>query len=424
MSEIQDLKGLLLKVSDISKKYEEKAKESGENYNVFNILGLSTREVRTHSAFIADLLDPEGLHGEGSIFLELFIEQIKSKINFEIKNSAYNNAKIEKEKYISEKNNDNTEGGDMDIVIEIDNKAIIIENKIYAVDQKCQLVRYYNYGISLYSKNDFALLYLTLDEQEASNCSIDCNDKDCIEKKENNEKVKEIKIELPKKTRLDKNIDFINITYKEDIKNWLEKCLKQTEDKTFFTETLKQYINLVKQLTGQAMSDEMRDEITKIVINKPLYVEAAFYIEENIFELKKELTKKVVFKFKEHFENKGYKCKTRDNFGIDQYIHLIVYKRNEDFGFGFSFEGNYWNGFFFGIKVINETYNKNIFEELKRKSIANSTVSWPYNDYCKYRNWDKEVFIKIVNEEFSQYLIEKIENVIHIYDNIKENNNK
>lgn len=43
---------------------EEKRKR-GELFNIFNVLDLRTNEVRTHSAFIAELLNPDGNHGLG-----------------------------------------------------------------------------------------------------------------------------------------------------------------------------------------------------------------------------------------------------------------------------------------------------------------------------------------------------------------------
>lgn len=45
---MNNIKTLLSQVSDISKKYEEIAKLTGENYNVFRILKLTTAEVKAH----------------------------------------------------------------------------------------------------------------------------------------------------------------------------------------------------------------------------------------------------------------------------------------------------------------------------------------------------------------------------------------
>ena len=55
--------------------------------------------------------------------------------------------------------------------------AIIIENKIYAIDQYHQLLRYNNYGKQRFPKG-FKLIYLTLDGHEASKDSLGDNEID------------------------------------------------------------------------------------------------------------------------------------------------------------------------------------------------------------------------------------------------------
>lgn len=55
---------LFKEISAICKRYEEIAKLTGENFNIFQILGLQTSEVRLHSAFLAELLNSKGLHGQ------------------------------------------------------------------------------------------------------------------------------------------------------------------------------------------------------------------------------------------------------------------------------------------------------------------------------------------------------------------------
>ena len=54
-------------------KYDELAAVTGEQFNVFSILEVETDEVKTHSAFLADLLSPQGSHRQGAAFLKLFL---------------------------------------------------------------------------------------------------------------------------------------------------------------------------------------------------------------------------------------------------------------------------------------------------------------------------------------------------------------
>jgi hypothetical protein len=64
---------LLERINSIYKRYDEIAKATGENFNIFQTLELETDE-GSHSKIIAELLNPKGSHGRGSEFLELFME--------------------------------------------------------------------------------------------------------------------------------------------------------------------------------------------------------------------------------------------------------------------------------------------------------------------------------------------------------------
>ena len=65
---------MLGQVSFLRRTQQKLALLSGENFNVFRVLGLESREVRMHSAFLGELLNPAGSHGLGATFLELFVE--------------------------------------------------------------------------------------------------------------------------------------------------------------------------------------------------------------------------------------------------------------------------------------------------------------------------------------------------------------
>lgn len=123
-------------------KVEEKRKR-GEWFNVFKVLGVSTDEVRTHSAFFAELLNPQGSHGCGDEFLKAFMEAIPSLDGFDIETIR---AKTQVELSIGRINEDSTEGGRLDIIVHTETHAIIIENKIYAGDGWKQLVRYHEFA--------------------------------------------------------------------------------------------------------------------------------------------------------------------------------------------------------------------------------------------------------------------------------------
>ena len=206
---------------------ENSRKKKGEFFNVFDILGVSTKEVKTHTPFLCEMLRPNGAHGMGVAPLLSFLSTIGYP-EYLIVGKAI----VKREFPIGIIDADSENGGQIDIIVEDGNKAIIIENKINAPDQPEQLIRYLNYAQATYPKG-FVLLYLTLDEHEASSSSI-----------------------TGKEKTLQKGKDYFTISYKEHISRWIEDCLKQSEDKPIVRETLKQYLNLIKRLTNTMNNNE------------------------------------------------------------------------------------------------------------------------------------------------------------------------
>lgn len=73
---LQNLLSEVTKFHTESKSKENERWERGESFNIFNTLGLKSEEVRLHSAFIGELLNPNGSHGASSLFLKAFLQVI------------------------------------------------------------------------------------------------------------------------------------------------------------------------------------------------------------------------------------------------------------------------------------------------------------------------------------------------------------
>lgn len=215
---MKNIESILKQISAIverEKIQQEEKRKRGENFNIFNVLGLSTSEVRLHSAFLAELLNPNGDHGLGYKFLEAFlsiiIQQVKPGFEFDIKS-----AKVRKEFSIGPISEDYTEGGQIDLLIQDkDNHTIVIENKINAGDQYKQLLRYHKYAMRFSQK--FVLLYLTKFGTEAEEYSAE-------------------------------NIDYKRIGYKNNILPWLQYCLCIAAVYPIIRETIRQYITNLKSI--------------------------------------------------------------------------------------------------------------------------------------------------------------------------------
>ena len=73
---------LLNDVQKIVHQQEEIKILRGENFNIFSILKMESKENVTHSAFLGELLNPEGSHLLKKIFLAHFLKTIEYKIIF------------------------------------------------------------------------------------------------------------------------------------------------------------------------------------------------------------------------------------------------------------------------------------------------------------------------------------------------------
>ena len=251
------IKNLLQQVSIIQKKYDEVAKITGENFNIFSILSMERREVKTHSAFLGELLNPKGSHGMKDSFLQLFIKEVFKETLIEFETASSNTIT---EEYIAQINEDKTNGGRVDIVIkDAKGRVILIENKIDAYEQKNQLIRYRN----AYPKAE--ILFLTLPGY-ASNTSNDV---------------------------ITGQKDYLPISYEIHIVNWLEICLKEAVNYPMLREAIKQYIYLIKKITNQTSNNKMSGEIKKLILNDVDSINCSKEIYKTINELNKELERKL-----------------------------------------------------------------------------------------------------------------------------------
>lgn len=269
--------------------YDEHYKR-GDFFNVFNILGLRSNETRTHSAFLAELLNPHGSHGMGDSYLKSFI----SCMHLEDLQLDLQHAYVEVERSIGEIDENYDNGGRIDIIVVSDDKAIIIENKIYAQDQYKQLVRYNNYAKGTFSA--YRLLYLTLDKDAASDASTQADDEQL----------------LP-------NIDYYPITYRSDIIPWLDVCVSNSPENSPVEVIINQYKNLLKELTNTM-------EENKIVLNVLANEKNWAYMLEilkNGDSWKNEIWNAFVQLLKERVEAKGW---ILDNNGLGD---MSVYTHSE-----------------------------------------------------------------------------------------------
>jgi len=240
--ELHKFQSLLDQVGTRIKHGEEIAREKGENFNIFKILNLETRENQTHSAFLREMLDPKGSHEMGGIFLTHFLSQIRTKLSEEKTNVLSviksEQCTVKTEHSIGQNDLIEKTGGRFDIFINYNksyNKSynIVIENKIYAADQEAQIERYCKH-----ERDSSIVYYLTLEGTEPTPNS---------------------------KGSFESGKDFFLLSYRSDIISWLEICMKEATEKPILRETIKQYIILLKKLTNQLTNQKMEAEIKNLI---------------------------------------------------------------------------------------------------------------------------------------------------------------
>jgi hypothetical protein len=280
---------LLIKADAMRQDSLKHARETGASFNIFSILGLEHYETRTHSSFLAELLNPKGSHGQEDRFLVLFIKQLNLE-EFNSFNTA--TAEVLKEVSIGRIDAEYKGGGAMDILIRDSNGyALGIENKIYAGDQENQLGRYVAYLNDKHSKKN-QLLYLTLDGKEASEFSSTYG-----------------------------KVEYRTVSYEKDILNWLRGCMEIVSGIPILKEAIGQYIELIKKLTHQSMDVNTQKELVNWILENG-YVQT---VQEtnNLWdqvrtELLRRLKDSIVNRFEEQYKGTGYSLHVEipDKFGF------------------------------------------------------------------------------------------------------------
>ena len=351
------------------KETEEKQRR-GDLFNVFNILNLQTYEVRTHSAFLSELLDPKGSHGMKDGFLKLFLSSIYVFDNWVFNTS---DAKVRVEESVGNINEQGTEGGRIDIIISSHNKAIIIENKIYASDQTNQLIRYSNYGKIF---DDYKLLYLTLDGHEASEES--CGD-------------------------MTVNKDYYSISYKTEILEWLVQCQDKCRDKELVFCSLKQYCTLIKELTGQMENTENNKKLIDLLTQDDNAIKTASIL-DHADELYGELIEKYITqKLKQWVEEKGYELEEDEGdcwyqiFPKNWNHHCIAFQN-------YNNRGRY---FYIGVLKVSGRQHKQMQLNVLK---AGTNAEWPFGwNSC---GDELDNYVKIVSGKTVKYIIDTTESII------------
>lgn len=386
-------------VKQIIDKYENESKETGNNFNVFKTINITTDEVRLHSKFIGELLNPNGSHGQNDKYLRIFFDQLK------IDNIDSATSKVEIEKNIGKKKD--TKGGRIDLFLIDSNKnSVIIENKIYARDQYNQLLRYNNY------KKGY-LFYLTLFGTEPSEDSLG-------------------------NLKIDK--DVFLLSYKYDIINWLDECVNQSIKQPLVQSGIQHYIDLIKLLTGQSKNKNMSNDIRDFIAQSKNNLKIGLQIQKNVVEAKIKIQdlfwKRIleIFKENEIYFDSNYKVtyknissyykKSRNRDNYYGYWAKICEKDNYEIFFGIELGDEVYYGFSIDRKntsgqLDNQKFSNyiNFLSELDNSYKTNRWwIGYKYtNPYLNFRTFNSEEIYSLADKDYLDKITKKI-----VYDAITD----
>ena len=239
--------------------YDKFSASPSAGFNVFSVLDIGETN---HSAFLANLLNPNGSHRRGAVFLKHFLNLKRSEL------STYGDLEgfhVDKEVPTNKYGQVDIHGR-IDILLEKDDVCIIIENKIKRnpKDEPNQLSRYYRYAKDKgFADKQIKLIYLTLDGREPN--------EESLRGEERQESLGADRVIL--------------MSYESDIVGWLEDCLKEVIGITRIQDILLQYQDMVKKITDQPIHKE-RDIIE--ILTKKYYLIPE--LESSIPELERFIT--------------------------------------------------------------------------------------------------------------------------------------
>ena len=318
------LNSLFIEYKVRSKLESELNRRYGKNFNIFEILKIKENQI---SDMIAELLKPSGFHGQGAVFLKLFLEEIFKKIETQtdkceteeniilpdLNEKFLTSSKIERE-YITD------EGKFIDILIRLPefykdgNLIIAVENKPWAKEQEDtqkdyrQIEHYVKFLEKLKNASkirDFVFIYLSEDREAYS---IDRNEKENLKKQGRFLELSYTDFLISWLTLCKKycNAEKVKLIINDFI-NWILKNFKNDGGDKMFVEVLKNWVS------------ELGDSQEKVKLLYEVYKNFPDFVRQRF----KELFEEIITKLKPNYIYIEGQIEMGENF-----LCLWIYNKN------------------------------------------------------------------------------------------------
>lgn len=343
MQEHNDLSNLLnavkLKVGAIRHAKEMFSAQLAPEFNIFNFLRSDETGV---SRVFADLLDPEGTHGQGKLFIDIFSKKLGEDYLWI---SSAKKWTVSTEKQANGQRR-------IDIYLDSENGIIGIENKPWAGDQQNQLSDYADYLKNSSRGGKWLLIYIS--NTPPSENSI-----------KNNER-----------RRLEESNNLVTLDY-NFIKDWLEESAFKSKSLTvrIFIENL---ISYLLKTVNKDIDMQEETEVIKEIISSNDNISAAFSVGRSLPHLKRDLLKKFKQSLGECLDKNGFHL-VWDEMLVNEGRYMGFSINKEEFQgkhLRFEFDAVGLNRLIFGIKRRDES----VVEEDKIWSSINKTMNNRFNN--------------------------------------------
>ena len=343
------------------------------DYNIFTLFHGFSDEVNLHSNFIASLLDPNGDHYKGDLFLKLFLETCGID-DFGIDTSR---ATVFKEfKHI-------------DIYISDGKKHIILENKVYAKDQPTQIARYIetiqNEGAEV-KDEDICVLYLHPDGELPKENSL------------GGYKLNQDNTKLEKDGSI---INFKVISYDKEILEWIDKCKNEVSNLTDLNIFLSQYKDVIEMIYDRYKRIDKMETANLVEIFKENYT-AVSEIANNYQGVRKEIIGEFFKNVKDILEND-----LKDKYSIE--LNSVAYRpiviKNT------TSQDKKWKNFYFTVEFQkSSTYSMPFVGFRRVESSKNEIKAINFKDpeITQLKNKPTEHFLAYSDKMFKEDICENI----------------
>jgi len=376
------LSATIKSVKDVQKLYNP---QLAFNFNSLNFLRPGENK---YSEILAFFLNPKEAHGQGAIFLKLFLKNVGLKDK--VSEIDLIDAKCE-----CEHCTDNQRRIDIVITLGHGKFVVAIENKVWAKDLKDQIKDYNEYLNGKFREN-YCLLYLTPYQKDPFEISIERTLLNELKEK------KQIKL----------------IGYKTDIiacvHEWALNC--QAERVRVFLLDFEQYLK--QEFSGETFMEE-NETIANYALKNEDNLEVAFATANALYKIKKKLIEKFKKQLRFLANELDFDIIIDENLGqYEDYTYFRFTKKSswKHAYICFQFESKNANDFLYGMRFVDEKNPlppeiANSILQRFNKDFKSDKPRWWFYSYFEdyYRNWNNnfQPWIEIENEKM-QLIIKNI----------------